>query len=164
MDESRYPSFVYVYGETANPLQDDLLCLVAGEASRLRELRDGRFTRSLDIEKLLLSNMQHLGFEHAVTERNSPGLFHGECDFEIDFFHPLYAIGVEVEKGKHFDLWRDVCKFSEATAIRHATLLIPYEKINSKGEREAVFNNTIDSLKNINRLFAGLESFFLIGY
>lgn len=160
----RYPAYAYVHAEAANPLQEELLSLVSAEIERLQTLRDGRFTRSQDIENLLQNQLKQMGFEHAVTNKIRPGLFAESSDFEVDFLHVELAIALEVEKGKHFNIWRDVCKFAESEQIRHATLLIPYEKTSSKGEVDNIFISTLDSLQNIKRLYAGLLSFLLIGY
>ncbi len=160
----RYPAYAYVHAEQPNPLQEQLLSLVAAEVERLQELRDGRFTRSQDIENLLLEQMKQLGFAHAVTNKISPGLFTDGSDFEVDFLHAGLSIAVEVEKGKHFNVWRDVCKFAESSSIMHATLLIPHEKTSSKGEVDNIFISTLDSLQNVRRLYSGLSSFLVIGY
>ncbi len=158
------PVHTYVFMEQANPLQQELLQIVAAEAEELVAIRDGRYTRSQDVEKLLRSAFEGLGFQHAVTSKQIPQLFATDSDFEMDFFHSTLQIALEVEKGKHFNVWRDVCKFVESELVDHAVLLIPYEKYSSTGRRESVLLSTADSLSNVCRLYYSLKSFLLIGY
>lgn len=158
------PVHTYAYSEQANPLLQELLHIVATHAEELVTIRDGRYTRSQDVEKILRSALQALGFEHGVTSKQVPQLFAADSDFEMDFYHPALHIALEVEKGKHFNVWRDVCKFVESELVEHAVLLIPYEKYSSVGRRESVLLSTVDSLANINRLYRELKSFLLIGY
>ncbi len=158
------PVHTYVYIEQANPLQDKLLQIVAGKAEALIEIRDKRYTRSQDVEMLLRPALLELGFQHAVTSREVPRLFATDSDFEMDFYHPAYRVALEVEKGKHFNVWRDVCKFVESELVEHAVLLIPYEKYGSTGRRESVLLSAIDSVSNAHRLYLTLKSFLLIGY
>lgn len=158
------PVHTYVFMEQANPLQQKLIEIVASHAEELVRIRDGRYTRSQDVEKLLRPAFLQLGFEHGITSRQVPHLFAADSDFEIDFYHPALHVAVEVEKGKHFNVWRDVCKFVESELVEHAVLLIPYEKYSSTGRRESVLLSTVDSLSNIHRLYLALKSFLLIGY
>ncbi len=160
------PTPVHTYGfmEQANPLQRQLLQIVADHKEELVRIRDGRYTRSQDVEKLLRTALQELGFLHGVTSEQVPGLFAPDSDFEMDFYHPDLQMALEVEKGKHFNVWRDVCKFAESELVKHAVLLIPYEKYSSTGQRESVLLSTADSLSNIRRLYLTLRSFLLIGY
>lgn len=158
------PVHTYAYIEQANPLQQELLQIVADHAEELVTIRDGRYTRSQDVEKVLRPALLKLGFEHAVTSKQVPRLFAAESDFEIDFYQPALNIALEVEKGKHFNVWRDVCKFVESELVEHAVLLIPYEKYSSTGRLESVLLSTVDSLANIHRLYYVLKSFLLIGY
>lgn len=158
------PVHTYVFLEQANPLQSKLLQIVAAEAEALISIRDGRYTRSQDVEKLLKRALIELGFQHAVTSRHVPHLFAADSDFEMDFYHPVLRIALEVEKGKYFNVWRDVCKFVESELVEHAVLLIPYEKLSSEGQRESVLLSTVDSLSNVCRLYLTLKSFLLIGY
>lgn len=158
------PVHTYVFMEQANPLQQELLKIVAAEAEQLVSIREGRYTRSQDVEKLLRCALVELGFQHAVTSRQIPQLFAADSDFEMDFYHPALQVALEVEKGKHFNVWRDVCKFVESELVEHAVLLIPYEKYGSTGRRESVLLSTADSLSNVHRLYFALKSFLLIGY
>ncbi len=158
------PVHTYVFVEQANPLQQKLIEIVASEAEELVRIRDGRYTRSQDVERLLRPALLQLGFHHGVTSQQVPGLFAPDSDFEIDFYHPGWKVAVEVEKGKHFNVWRDVCKFVESELIEHAVLLIPYEKSGGKGRRDNLLVSTADSLSNIRRLYLALKSFLLIGY
>jgi len=158
------PVHTYVYLEQANPLQAKLLQIVAAQREDLQVIRDGRFTRSQDVERLLKPTLTELGFLHAVTSKEVPCLFATNSDFEMDFYHPHHHVALEVEKGKHFNAWRDVCKFIESPLVEHAVLLIPAEKVSKSGSRDNVFLSTIDSLSNASRIYLGLKSFFLIGY
>ncbi len=160
----RYPSYHYVHQVEPNPLQAELLTVIAGQQERLLELREGRFTRSQDVEKALQPALHQAGFMHSVTNRQVEGLFSLDSDFELDFWHPSRRIALEVEKGKHFNIWRDVCKFAESTLIDHAVLIIPCEKANQKGQCERIYLSTVDSLANVVRLYLGLKSMLVIGY
>lgn len=164
MTSETCPVHTYVFLEQANPLLNKLLQIVAAEAEALVKIRDGRYTRSQDVEKLLRPALLELGFQHAVTSRDVPRLFANDSDFEIDFYHPVFRVALEVEKGKHFNVWRDVCKFVESEWVDHAVLLIPYEKFSNTGRRESVLLSTVDSLSNAHRLYLALKSFLLIGY
>lgn len=160
----RYPAYHYVHQAEPNPLQHELTGVVAVLREQLQELREGRFTRSQDIEKALHPALVQAGFMHSVTNREMEGLFSIDSDFELDFWHPGERTALEIEKGKHFNVWRDVCKFAESTLIDHAVLIIPYEKANQKGQCEQVFLSTVDCLANVVRLYAGLKSMLVIGY
>lgn len=158
------PIHTYVFVEQPNPLLPELLAIVAAEADALLTIRDGRYTRSQDVEKLLKTRLAQIGFAHAVTSKEVVGLFAADSDFEMDFYHPEQRIALEVEKGKHFNAWRDVCKFVESALVDHATMLIPYEKFDKHGRRDSILLSTADSLANANRIYSGLKSLLLIGY
>lgn len=161
---ARYPVFYYAHQQTPNPLHPDLLQAVSCQQQRLQELREGRFTRSQDVEKALLPALQALGFQHSVTTREVAQLFHAESDFEIDFFHCEKSIALEVEKGKHFNVWRDLCKFAESPLVEHAVLVIPSAKTSTAGEVENTYLATLDGLANVRRLYRDLRSLLVIGY
>jgi hypothetical protein len=116
------------------------------------------------VEKALLPELTAARFLHSVTNQQVEGLFGPNSDFEIDFFHPEDLIALEVEKGKHFNVWRDVCKFAESAQVVHAVLLIPYEKTNRQGETDKIYFSTLDGLQNITRLYRDLKSLLVIGY
>jgi hypothetical protein len=158
------PANTYVHLLEANPGSQQLLQVVQNHADALLRIRDGRFTRSQDVEKLLLADLVDLGYWHEVTNRQMPHLFMPESDFEIDFYHPEQQIALEIEKGKRFNVWRDVCKFVESPLVHHAVIILPYEKISPDGKRDNVFISTLDSLANVRRMYRKLKSFFLIGY
>lgn len=160
----RYPAYNYVHQLETNPLQEELIRLVRAEEEKLYLLREGRFTKSQDVEKALSPHLATIGFSHSVTNQQVSTLFSPGSDFEIDFFHPGFRVALEVEKGKHFNVWRDVCKFVESTQIDHAVILIPLQKTNQQGESEKIFFNTLDALQNVSRLYQGLKSLLVIGY
>lgn len=159
-----YPASEYVHLEELNPLHEQLASLIRAQQDQLYVLREGRYTRSLDVERLLKASLEALGFWHGVTHREVPGLFSSQSDFEIDFYHPVLQAALEIEKGKHFNVWRDVCKFAESSLIGHAILLIPYEKVSSQGSSDKIFSSTLDQLYNVKKLYQGLRSFLVIGY
>ena len=47
------PSFAYAYGSEANPLEQEIIRLLQSKAMELAVIREGRYTRSQDIEKCL---------------------------------------------------------------------------------------------------------------
>ncbi len=160
----RYPAYHYVHQLKINPLQLKLTEAIASQRQQLYQLREGRFTRSQDVEKALLPSLLASGFLHSVTNRQVEALFSPGSDFELDFWHPGCRAAIEVEKGKHFNIWRDVCKFAESTLIDHAVLIIPYERANQKGGSDQIFLYSIDALNNVSKLYTDLKSLLVIGY
>lgn len=159
-----YPAYQYVHQMETNPLQAELVSLVLAEREQLLQIREGRFTRSQDVERALLPALSGAGFLHSVTNRQIATLFSAGSDFELDFFQPDHRIALEIEKGKHFNVWRDVCKFAESTLVDHAVLMIPSEKSGERGQSDQIFLGTVDGLTNITRLYQGLKSLLVIGY
>lgn len=160
----RYPAYHYVHQLESNPLQAELVAAIAEQRQQLYQLREGRFTRSQDVEKVLRPAFLESGFLHSVTNQQVESLFSPGSDFELDFWHPGHSMAIEVEKGKHFNIWRDVCKFAESNKVEHAVLIIPYEKGNKRGHPDQIFLCAIDALNNVSKLFADLNSFLVIGY
>ena len=157
------PTWKYGYCKQTNPLQDQIAHALHKNLHRIQQLRDERYARSQDIEKELQADLEDLGFLRSATLRSVAGLFVAGSDFEIDFFNPSHGMGIEVEKGKHFSVWRNVIKFCESPKVRHGVLLVPYEKLGSQGT-EKVFENTLASLNNVHYLYERLDSLLCYGY
>lgn len=153
----------YAFAAVANPLERELLHALAEKAPALVEIREGRYTRSQDIEKCLQDKLGSLGFVRSATSEVVAGLFASHSDFEVDFFHPELRVAIEVEKGKHFNLWRNLVKFCESPLIEHGVLIVPAERHGAQGV-EGVFNNTLHSLRNIESLYRELRSLLCYGY
>jgi hypothetical protein len=164
MDERKYPLCTYILQDEPNAYEKELQHLVRAHEHDLRLIRESRSSRSIDIERLMQASLADLGFDRGATASNHPGLFHAACDFEVDFFHPVRKIAIEVEKGRRFDLWRDMCKFVESPLIEHAVLLVPEERYDSSGERANTFQSTSDALQNLSRMLKMLKSLLIIGY
>lgn len=156
-------SFAYAYGSKANPLEQEIIRLLRSKAMELAIIREGRYTRSQDIEKCLQPGLSDLGFMRSATVSHVAGLFATWSDFEIDFFHPELRIAIEVEKGKHFNLWRNLVKFCESPLVEHGVLIVPYQRTGSKGS-ECIFTNMMDSLKNVEALYGTVRSVLCYGY
>lgn len=157
------PSFAYAYASKPNPLEQQIMGVLQGRAKDLAVIREGRYTRSQDIEKCLQPGLSDLGFVRSATVSDVAGLFATWSDFEIDFFHPELRVAIEVEKGKHFNLWRNLIKFCESPLVEHGVLLVPYQRTSSKGP-EFIFPNMMDSLKNIEALYGKVSSVLCFGY
>jgi len=157
------PVAAYAYCDSPNPLEQEIMSALERKAEELAHIREGRYTRSQDIEKCLQQDFVHLGFARSATVKGVAGLFAAWSDFEIDFFHPELNIAIEVEKGKHYNLWRNVVKFCESPIIAHAALIVPYQREGAQGP-EAVFSNTLESLKNIETLYERMSSLLCFGY
>lgn len=153
----------YAFADVANPLESEIYKVLSEKAAVLAEIREGRYTRSQDIEKCLQEQLNALGFVRSATSQSVAGLFALHSDFEIDFWHPTLKVAIEVEKGKHFNLWRNLVKFCESPLIEHGVLIVPAERQGSQGA-EAIFNNTLDSLRNVESLYRELKSLLCYGY
>lgn len=153
----------YAFSEAANPLEREIMHLLMAKAPVLAEIKEGRYTRSQDIEKCLQERLVSLGFVRSATSGVVAGLFAVNSDFEVDFYHPELRVAIEVEKGKHFNLWRNLVKFCESPLIDHGVLIVPAERQGSKGA-EGVFSNTLHSLRNVDFLYRELQSLLCYGY
>lgn len=158
-----YPPYEYVRQDDLNMVLDDLLVSISAKKEVLQQVRDARHSKSQDIERILLEDFQSLGFVHSATRRKIPDLFGPACDFEIDFFSQQLAMAIEVEKGRNFNVWKDVCKLVESPLVQHAVLVVPYQK-SSKGVVETVFHNTLRRLGNVEGMLSKLRSLVVIGY
>lgn len=157
------PIYAYAYASETNPLQNEILEILQHKANLLAEIREGRYTRSIDIEKCLQDDLCTLGFMRSATVQRVAGLFAPRSDFEMDFFHVSLRMAIEVEKGKHFNLWRNMIKFCESPLIDHAVLLLPRERVGAQGP-EQIFSSTMDSLRNIETLYDSVKSVLCFGY
>jgi len=153
----------YCYMTEPNPLQVSIAGVLSRNSTSIARLRDERYSRSQDIERELQEGLQSLGFIRSATVNTVAGLFIPASDFEIDFFNSHHGIGLEVEKGKHFSVWKNIVKFCESPLVRHGVLVIPYEKHGSRG-LEKVFNNTLASMDNVHYLYERLDSLLCFGY
>ncbi|KAF0193837.1 MAG: Uncharacterized protein FD169_2217 [Bacillota bacterium] len=156
-------AIAYAYGSKPNPLEQEIIGALQGKAKELAIIREGRYTRSQDIEKCLQPGLNDLGFIRSATVRHVAGLFATWSDFEIDFFHPELKVAIEVEKGKHFNLWRNLVKFCESPLVEHGVLLVPYQRTGLNGS-EFIFSNMMDSLKNVEALYGKVSSVLCFGY
>ena len=157
------PAFAYAYGSKPNPLEQQIIRILRSKAAELAIIREGRYTRSQDIEKCLEPGLCDLGFLRSATVSHVAGLFAAGSDFEIDFFHPELKVAIEVEKGKHFNLWRNLVKFCESPLVEHGILIVPYERTGSKGT-DLIVPNMMDSLKNVEALYEKVSSVLCFGY
>ena len=157
------PTWKYCYCGVPNPLLDRLVEALRANGPVIRRVRDERYTRSQDVEKALQDDLSLLGFSRSVTVQSVPGLFAPASDFEIDFYSSQHMMGLEVEKGKHFSVWRNLIKFCESPQVRHGVLIVPQEKKVSQGV-EKVFDNTLASLGNVQYLYERLDSLLCLGY
>jgi len=153
----------YAYSKRMNPLEKEILSVLAKHQEELAQIREGRYTRSQDIEKCLQDDLKNLGFVRSATAQQVAGLFAAHSDFEIDFYQPELKIAIEVEKGKHYNLWRNIVKFCESQLIEHAVLVVPYERCGTQGA-EFVLANTLESLKNVETLYDSVSSLLCFGY
>lgn len=157
------PQAAYAYCQVSNPLATEIEALLKEKAEELAPIKEARYTRSQDIEKCLQQELIELGFIRSATVRDVAGLFSACSDFEVDFFHPRLRIAIEVEKGKHYNLWRNIIKFCESPLIDHGILIVPYSRQGTQGP-DAVFSNTLESLKNIETLYERISSVLCFGY
>ncbi|MDP3487392.1 MAG: hypothetical protein Q8S19_05595 [Bacillota bacterium] len=157
------PAFAYAYGSKPNPVEREIIAVLQSKTADLAIIREGRYTRSQDIEKILQQGLSDLGFIRSATVSHVAGLFAPRSDFEIDFFHPELKVAIEVEKGKHFNFWRNLVKFCESPLVEHGVLLVPYQRTGSKGS-EFIFPNMMDSLKNVEALYEKVSSVLCFGY
>ena len=153
----------YCYINKPNPLQAEIASVLRKNARVIEGLRDERYSRSQDVERELQADLSSLGFIRSATVDTVAGLFIPTSDFEMDFFHETHRIGLEVEKGKSFSVWKNVVKFCESPLVRHGVLIVPYEKHGSRG-LEKVFDNALASLDNVFHLYGSLDSLLCFGY
>ena len=156
-------TYEYCHCREENPLHEGIATALRQKAAKIRALRDERYARSQDVERELHPEFLVLGFTRSATAQTVAGLFSPDCDFEIDFFSQRHGVGVEIEKGKHFSVWRNLVKFCESPLVQHGVLILPYEKHGSQGA-DRVFDNTVASLKNVRNLYEHLDSLLCFGY
>jgi hypothetical protein len=157
------PTLKYCHCSIKNPLEEQLAAVLRKQNKIIKALRNERYARSQDVERELEADLLALGFTRSATVNTVAELFAPGSDFEIDFFNPALGIGVEVEKGRHFSVWRNLVKFCESPLVRHGVLVIPHEKQGSQGT-DKVLSNTIASLDNVQYLYRSLDSLLCYGY
>ena len=160
---TKYPPYQYIYQASPNPLEQIILTAVAQNGRELAEVRNTPFKRSLEAEKILVSDLQQAGLAHSVTNKKVDGLFNKGINFEVDFFHCELGVAIEVEKGEVNNIWKNICKFGESPLIRHGVLLVPIVR---QGQRNAseYYHNTVKRLHCLVNIFSLIDSLLVIGY
>lgn len=158
-----YPPRQYLYKVQVNPNENQLCQVVVKHSSQLAEIRNTPFRKSIEAEKVIIDDMSQLGFMHSVTNRQCEALFRRGLNFEVDFFHQELQIAVEVEKGEINNIWKNLCKFAESSAIRHGVLLVPVVRQGQQSSSE-FYHNTIKRLSKIERIYSYIDSLLIIGY
>jgi len=158
-----FPPHRYLYQMAINPTEENLCQVVLLHQTALAAIRNTPFRKSIEAEKVIVADMQNLGFLHSVTNRKYEGLFKKGLNFEVDFYHPELQIGVEVEKGEINNIWKNICKFGESPVIRHGVLLVPVIRQGQQTSSE-FYNNTIKRLCHIEKMFSLIDSLLIIGY
>ncbi len=129
----------------------------------LAEIAATPFRKSIEAERVLLTDMQVLGFWHSVTNRKYRPLFRKGLNFEVDFYHPDFQVAVEVEKGEVSNVWKNICKFAESPVIRHGVIMVPVIRTGQTSSTE-FYQNTLKRLGNMESIFAFVDSVLIIGY
>jgi len=161
-----YPQYVYVYCSSGaeNTLLQQLCQAVRRNRQAVQEIRNTPYRKSLDVERVLLHDLQELGFIHSVTNKKLKAMFRPGVNFEVDFYHPQMQIAVEIEKGEINNVWKNVIKFAESMVIQHGVLLVPIIRHEGTENQSEFYNNTIKKLGNMERVYALMSSLVIVGY
>lgn len=158
-----YPPYQYLYQSADNPLTKELAVVILNNQAALQSVRNTPFRKSIEAEKVILTDMTALGFIHSVTNRSLADLFPQGLNFEVDFFHPDLQIGVEVEKGEVANIWKNICKFAESPLIKHGVLIVPVIR-QGQSIRTEFYANTIKKLSGMRNIYTLMDSLWIIGY
>lgn len=161
-----YPIYEYTYCSpgTRNILLQQLCWAVQQNREAVQEIRNTPYRKSLDVEKVLLKDLEKIGFIHSVTNRKLENMFRQGVNFEIDFYHPQMQIAIEIEKGEVNNVWKNVIKFAESNIIEHGVLLVPIIRHEGTENQSEFYNNTIKKLSNMERVYGLMRSLVIIGY
>lgn len=158
-----FPPRRYLHSISTNPTENNLCEIVVLHQNALADIRNTPFRKSVEAEKVIVDDMNGLGFLHSVTNRKYEGLFKKGLNFEVDFYHPELQIAVEIEKGEINNIWKNICKFGESSVIRHGVLLVPVVRQGQHTSSE-FYNNAIKRLCNMEKIFSLIDSLLIIGY
>ncbi|MDR7866807.1 MAG: hypothetical protein RIN56_08295 [Sporomusaceae bacterium] len=158
-----YPPWRYLCRRRSNIYLESLCEVVTARRGELADIAATPFRKSVEAERVLLADMQTLGFWHSVTNRKYRPLFKTGLNFEVDFYHPDFQVAVEIEKGEVSNVWKNICKFAESPVIRHGVIMVPVIRKGQTGSTE-FYQNTLKRLGSLESIFAFVDSVLIIGY
>jgi hypothetical protein len=156
--------YAYCSSGAENMLLQQLCQAVRRNREAVQEIRNTPYRKSLDVERVLLHDLEELGFIHSVTNKKLETMFRPGVNFEVDFYHPQMKIAVEIEKGEINNVWKNVIKFAESKVIQHGVLLVPIIRHEGTHNQSEFYNNTIKKLSNMERIYALMSSLVIVGY
>jgi len=159
-----YPPYYIIKNRLPQPEFNDILAAIARQQDFIEHIRDTKHEKSRKIELILKPELEELGFCHSVTNRNYP-LFQEHCLFEVDYFHFLKGIAIEIERSNLYTkIWLALLKMLESDIIRHGLIMVPTQRVvrnKLENSYEITYKRLRDSAHN---LLCHLDSLIVIGY